>query len=47
MLYAKWSKGHVCGLSLVDFDPFCHFSVFRSPRFVAIIVIDGSKKGTA
>ena len=24
-LYAKWSKGHVCGLSEVDFDPFCQF----------------------
>ena len=37
-------SGHVCWSWLVDFDPFCFFSVFPGSLAVAIILIDGREK---
>ena len=41
---ASWLKGHVCRSWLVDFEPFCFFSVFQGSLAVAIILIDGREK---
>ena len=37
------SKGHVCALWLVDFDPFCQFLYFCGLPVVAVIIIDSGK----
>ena len=37
------SKGHVHGLWLVDFDPFCLF-LFQGALIVVVIMIDNSEK---